>query len=324
VASASTPVPAPERTPEQQLAWEAERRVFATVAAALAGVFTLAGAVVAQVSLANFPQVGLLQALTPALTGHTRPATDPHRPAMVFLDNHAAQLILSAALGAIGTIAAAYVLYYLYEAVKARRPDVPPFVRYTAVAAPVLVAILSVARQIASSIETHNYLSNPDGTKHALDAVNGGAAAPLGYIGLLAQLALVATIIVLALNAMRVGLLTRFMGVLGIIAAVLFILPIFGTLPVIQALWLIALAPLFAGRWPNGLPPAWVTGRAEPWPSQQQIREQREAARNRAEAQAIKDAPASSERGEVVEGPDGAEPIAPQRPRSNRRKRRKR
>ena len=51
---------------------------------------------------------------------------------------------------------------------------------------------------------------------------------------------------------MRVGLLTRFMGVLGIIVGVLFIIPLGSSLPIVQAFWLCALGALFLGRWPRG------------------------------------------------------------------------
>ena len=61
---------------------------------------------------------------------------------------------------------------------------------------------------------------------------------------------------------MRVGLLTRFMGVLGIITGVLQILPFGGPLPVVQCFWLLMLGILFLGRWPGGQPPAWRTGNA--------------------------------------------------------------
>jgi hypothetical protein len=74
---------------------------------------------------------------------------------------------------------------------------------------------------------------------------------------------------------MRVGLLTRFMGVLGIICGALIVLPILSPLPIVQTFWLGAMALLLLGRWPNGVPPAWVTGEAQPWPSQQQAREAR-------------------------------------------------
>jgi hypothetical protein len=90
---------------------------------------------------------------------------------------------------------------------------------------------------------------------------------------------------VICLNAMRVGLLTRFMGVLGIICGALIVLPILSPLPIVQTFWLGAMALLLAGRWPNGLPPAWVTGEAQPWPSQQEAREARAARVRGAKAQ---------------------------------------
>jgi hypothetical protein len=66
-----------------------------------------------------------------------------------------------------------------------------------------------------------------------------------------------------SLDAMRMGLLTRFMGILGIALGPAFVLQ-FGSL--ILPLWLIALAALFVGFWPSGMPPAWETGKATPWP----------------------------------------------------------
>jgi hypothetical protein len=66
------------------------------------------------------------------------------------------------------------------------------------------------------------------------------------------------------------------MGVLGIIVGILFVIPIGSPVPVVQAFWLVALALLFSGRWPSGVPPAWASGQAEPWPSPQQLRERAE------------------------------------------------
>ena len=65
---------------------------------------------------------------------------------------------------------------------------------------------------------------------------------------------------------MRVGLLTRFLGILGVISAVLMVLPLM-PLPVVQSFWLVAVGLLLLGVGRGGLPPAWRTGKAEPWPS---------------------------------------------------------
>ena len=68
-------------------------------------------------------------------------------------------------------------------------------------------------------------------------------------------------------NALRVGLLTRWMGVLGIFTGMLIFLPIGGaTLEVVPAFWMVVMGILYAGRWPNGEPPAWAAGEARPWP----------------------------------------------------------
>ena len=63
----------------------------------------------------------------------------------------------------------------------------------------------------------------------------------------LASLALGLGWVVICLNAMRVGLLTRFMGVLGIICGALIVLPILSPLPIVQTFWLGAMALLLVG-----------------------------------------------------------------------------
>ena len=80
----------------------------------------------------------------------------------------------------------------------------------------------------------------------------------------LAVLALAAGMIVTMLGAMRVGLLTRWMGVLGIITGVLIFLPIGGDDARDRARLLAgtAMGMLYAERWPGGDPPAWSLGRS--------------------------------------------------------------
>jgi hypothetical protein len=76
---------------------------------------------------------------------------------------------------------------------------------------------------------------------------------------------------------MRVGLLPRWLGVLGILSGLLF-LPFFGTttLQLIPTFWLVATGILLMERYPNGDPPAWAAGEARPWPTQAEVRAQRE------------------------------------------------
>jgi hypothetical protein len=92
------------------------------------------------------------------------------------------------------------------------------------------------------------------------------------------ELLLAVSFVLTSLQAMRVGLLTRFMGYLGIIGGILTLFVI-TPVPIIQFYWLAALAYLLSGRWPSGVPPAWRTGRAERWPSAAEMREQQARAR---------------------------------------------
>ena len=77
------------------------------------------------------------------------------------------------------------------------------------------------------------------------------------YLDLLAGLAVAVAMGVIMVNAMRVGLITRWMGVVGILSGILIFLPIGGaTLEVVPSFWLVAMGILYAGKWPNGQPPA--------------------------------------------------------------------
>jgi hypothetical protein len=87
-------------------------------------------------------------------------------------------------------------------------------------------------------------------------------------IGQAGGLALALLFIYLGLNAMRVGLLSRFMGILGVIVGVLIVIPLLPEgAPVVEIFWLGALGVLFLGRWPGGRGPAWESGEPIPWPT---------------------------------------------------------
>jgi hypothetical protein len=138
----------------------------------------------------------------------------------------------------------------------------------------------------------------------------GTANVAIDYIDLLAGLSVAVGMIIAMVNAMRVGLITRWMGVLGILTGILIFLPIGGaTLEVVPAFWLVAMGILYIGKWPNGQPPAWEEGEARPWPSRAQLRE---AATGTAPALA-------TEVGDVA--PAAAKPVQAGTSRKRRRKR---
>jgi len=86
-----------------------------------------------------------------------------------------------------------------------------------------------------------------------------------GLISTIGVLAIVFSLIYTPLWCMRVGLLTRFWGALGMAFGLFLIIPLFPPVPGL-VLWFAAIGLMFIGTWPRPLPPAWGAGVAIPWP----------------------------------------------------------
>jgi hypothetical protein len=128
-----------------------------------------------------------------------------------------------------------------------------------------------------------------NGSDHTNSAAFDVQNAPLviagGLIAGLGALALAVGFLIICLHAMRVGLLTRLMGIVGMFSGATLVVRFLDPPGVIRSFWLVALGLLILGRLPRGRPPAWSVAEAVPWPTQQEIREQREAARREAEGE---------------------------------------
>lgn len=118
------------------------------------------------------------------------------------------------------------------------------------------------------------------------------------------RLGMAVALLYTCLHAMRIGLLTRFWGSLGMaVGAIAFLLPIF------TLVFFIYLGLLIAGWVPGGRPPAWAAGRAISWPAPGEEPPEEEAL------------PGSGR--ELDEGEDRP-PANPARQRGERRKRKRR
>jgi hypothetical protein len=273
---------------------EARERPRMAIVALVAAALTLAAPIVGLVVLKNGPDNLVGQALQ--------------------RQQHLVGLAISAVCSAAGLIAIAVVLDFLLRAVRARRPELPWQLRPLLWAGGAGLAILLLALQVATTVKLNHFAH--DGSQTYEEARQVSDYGAVAYIGILAQFAFAGAFVTIAVTAMRAGLLTRFLGYLGVISAVLFVIPLV-PIPIVQAYWLGALAMLFAGRSPSGTPPAWQSGEAMPWPSPAELREQR-----------VRDAEARrGGGGDVVEGepaqPDG-EPAGGPSPAASRRKRKRR
>lgn len=186
--------------------------------------------------------------------------------------------VLSALISGLGLLGLGAVLVFLFRAVKARRPEVASATWIVALSGAALSAIGQIAYGAVITDKAHQFATHGAQTYPEANALlSSGTVTVAQYGGLLGSLLLAVGFVLISLNAMRVGLLTRFLGYLGIAAAAASLLFI-GSPPalLIQVAWLLALAYLLSGRWPNGDPPAWRSGEAVPWPSSAELREQRQ------------------------------------------------
>jgi hypothetical protein len=265
--------------PEKQLAWEARQRPRAGVASLIAAALTLAGFIWSAVAFKDLPRSGFLssmaQGLAPGPIG-SRPTL--RTPEFEFYDERAFTFIGSSIVRGIAYIALAWTITFLAVATRARRPELPRVVVYATLVGAVLTAIALVLGGIGTVVAVHDFLDGPRTVDAASDVSNGSLLLTAGLISQLAPLAVAAGLLLVCLNAMRVGLLTRFLGILGmIVAGLVVILPFVFTFAV--AFWLLSVGLLLLNLQPGGAPPAWRTGQAEPWPSQREIAEARRAGR---------------------------------------------
>lgn len=242
---------------DQQLVYEARVRNRQAIVAVLAGILLVAASAL-------------------QLTGpHTK--VDELTTDLIVANKRFPLDLIASVINGIGSLAVAWTLNYLYRCSRARNDEVKPFVRIIAVAGGVLAAITGIAYAVIVAVKVHDFVTTGAQTyEEANRLTNSSGLLVLQLLGQAAALLLAVGFVLVSLNAMRQGLLTRFMGYLGIFAGVLVLFQV-TQIPVVQGYWLAALAYLISGRWPTGLPPAWLSGRSEPWPPSAQMRARRAA-----------------------------------------------
>ena len=308
-------------TPDEILAEEAAGRQRAGFAALAAALLTILGVVLTtlgQPSASKFDDkvVTVVDAIGRTANGQPIP---PGRISAfaVEVGQHPWVPILGAVVYGLGSLAIFFAMAYLFRAARARRPGMPQIALILAAVGSVGFGVGRAVSEVARYLGARSFVDAVDKTNSAAtDALSPTATLVGQLIWETSALALGFAIAIISLNAMRVGLLTRFMGVLGVIVgvAVAPILPI-DQQGIIRVFWLAALGMLFLGRLPSGTPKAWTTGRAEPWPSQQQLREQRAAAQaegDAGEGEDEADGARASRRGATTAPPP--KPPSPRRP----------
>ena len=301
----STPAPQ-ATTPEQALAWEAEHRTRAAAGSIAAGILTLLGSILTTVGFNGIPDYAG-KVVTPIDTlGHLVAGTTipQGRGALqvLYLADHATVPIAGAIIQGLGGLLLFLPASYLFMATKARNPTLLKLTLFAAAAGAAMYGIGTAASGIARYSAATGLAADATNAD-AVDALKSGGVLIGAAVQQLGGFLLGFTFVMLGLNAMRVGLMTRFMGILGVITGATFVLPL-DQQGILRSFWLVALGFLLAGRWPSVIP-AWETGRPQPWPTAQQLRERRDGA------------------GEVVPATPAPAPRAPSPNASKKKRKRK-
>jgi hypothetical protein len=277
---------------EDQLQWEARWGLPAALAAFAAGAMLLVS--------------GLL------FVPKDREGIESNPDFLLSVNEQTGPYVTSAVLAAIGALIVIGVFLYLFRAAMARGAAVPRWFVYLIVGAPILYAISTVwatveVIDIADDFAAGTPIRGDAGTDRARD-LSDSAALLLG-LSTAGTVGLAFLYVMLPLRARRVGLLSPFMGILGVVvgALIVFRSQFPGLATVVQAFWLAALGALLLGRWPGGRGPAWASGRAEPWPTAAQRR-------------GLRPMPGEEQEPTLDPTPPEPEPV-PQRPKSRKRRR---
>jgi Domain of unknown function (DUF4386) len=249
---------------------------------------------------------------------------------------HQSAVYLSAVTQAIASLLIAFVLVYLYRAARHRRPDTPAFTPLLAIVGAIAVAVMGflaqhelvqAAKEFVTSkppdLSKIDKITNPQAYANAVEALDPkqraedisnakfGAGLQAAVIG--ANFILGIPFVLTGMWGRRAGVLSRFMGILGIIVGAFYCLPFFGTGGggFIQIPWLGAVGMIFLDRWPGGRGQAWSTGEPVPWLSPGELRAI-ERGRQRKEAQPAPEPDAE---------PASAQPSATRSSRKRKRKR---
>ena len=174
---------------------------------------------------------------------------------------------------AVAALLVAGIFYYLFRALQTREAGVPSWFVYLIFAGPALYAIGLVIGavgqlDVASDFANGAPIRGEAGEDRADRLLEDNASAAVFGLNFAGQVATAFLFVMLPLRARRVGLLSPFMGILGVVTGALLVLQIVPVVPVIiQAFWLGALGTVFLDNWPGGRGPAWESGEAEPWPT---------------------------------------------------------
>lgn len=181
-------------------------------------------------------------------------------------------LLGAAILNAMALALVAAPLFYLFHAASARSPRVRRGLAGVVIAGPLFLGAAEIFQWIALNAASNDFATPGGGAGVPIgeyadslirDQTTFSIAQGLSFAGVIG---FVVGTVYTSLWAMRVGLLTRFMGTLGMALAVSLVLFAQAFSLLALMLWFVFLGMIILGKTPRGArPPAWDAGEAIPW-----------------------------------------------------------
>lgn len=241
---------------------EASRRRIAAYTALASALFTVIALIIeSRIAAANIPDfdaTDLAQTLAIVHDGGQLPRTFLPAVAQFTLD-HGTQTLLAAASRAISLLLLLPMVLLLVDAVRARGGQLGAWVRIATFVGFILFAVVTVGVVL---LQLSVYRTARDaGFEPAdiWDAVRDSPRTVAGLSDFVGRALAGLTLSLAAVQAVRIGLLPRFIGYLGVFIGLLFIVPLEPS-GVVRAFWFGALAFIVSGRLVGGTPPAWDAG----------------------------------------------------------------
>ncbi|HEV2062788.1 MAG TPA: hypothetical protein VGR12_08055, partial [Solirubrobacteraceae bacterium] len=208
---------------EETLAWEAQWRPRAAAAALLGGPLLVASLVGRAVIDSGIPTdsdgaVTLVESIGGAVAGRLPGEPSLEVRQIDYLGDKTALLTLTTIGSVLGIVLTLLALTYLFRATRARNPEISRAVGWSLAAAIATYPVGTLLAELGTWVAFADFQDASDRTAAAARDIRQEGIIPSGLLlQTLGIFALAIALVLVSINAMRVGLLTRFMGILGAI-----------------------------------------------------------------------------------------------------------